>query len=424
MFGIIDCNNFYTSCERLFAPSLAQSPVVVLSNNDGCVIARSEEAKAMGIKMGIPAHEIEEIIHKNQVYVFSSNYALYGDISNRVMDVVRELVPSIEIYSIDEAFIDLSDMPYHDIEAFCYGIKDTILQYIGIPISIGVARTKTLAKVANRFAKKHLRDKGICVLDNPVDIQIALEATKVEDIWGVGSKYARMLYELSITNALQFSLLNPNWIKKKMTIHGLRVLRELNEFPCLGLEAQVNSKKTILTSRSFGKSLKDPKIISEAIATFAARCGEKLRKQKSRANLLNVFLSTNRYANEPQYHISRTIDISPSTNNTSDLIAAALRLFDMIFKTGFNYKKCGVIVHGIVPEEFVQTNLFFDIKEKVNKKNAEVMKRMDDYNKKAGRDTIRLAAMGFGREWKLRHEHKSPRYTTVIREVLTINMDK
>ncbi|MBA4852096.1 Y-family DNA polymerase [Emticicia sp. BO119] len=423
MFGIIDCNNFYASCERLFVPKLAKEPVVVLSNNDGCVIARSEEAKALGIKMGAVAHEIEDTIQKYSVKVFSSNYALYGDISNRVMEVIKSLAPAIEVYSIDEAFVDLSDMPYHDLEGFVHSIRQTILQYVGIPVSIGVARTKTLAKIANRFVKKHLREKGVCVLDNPVDIQIALQATKVEDIWGVGYQYSKILTELSIFNALQFSLLNPNWVKKKMTIQGLRTLRELNEFPCLTLELQPEPKKAILNSRSFGKSQKDKVIISEAVSTFAARCAEKLRKQKSSANLLNVFLYTNRFRNEPQYNISRTIEIENATNDTGDLIGAALRVLDIIYKPGFNYKKCGVMVSGIVPEDFVQTNLFFEIDLEVGKKNREIMRRMDEYNKKVGRDTIRMAAMGFGREWKLRQEYKSPRYTTVLGEILTINND-
>lgn len=424
MFGIIDCNNFYASCERIFAPKLDKMPVIVLSNNDGCVIARSEEAKTLGIKMGVPAHEIEEIIKKNDVHVFSSNYALYGDISNRVMEVIRSLVPAIEIYSIDEAFIDLSDMPYHNLESFVLGIRETILQYIGIPVSIGVARTKTLAKIANRFTKKYLREKGVCILDNPVDIQIALEATKIEDIWGVGFQYAKMLNEHGINNALQFSLLNPNWVQKKMTIQGRRTLKELNEFPCLSLELQPEPKKAIMNSRSFGKSQRESGPISEAIATFAARCGEKLRKQKSSASLLNVFLYTNRFRDEPQYNISRTIEIECATNDTTDLIGAALRIFKIIYKPGYNYKKCGVMVSGIVPENFIQTNLFYTIDEEVAMKSREIMKRMDDYNKKAGRDTIRLAAMGFGRDWKLRQEYRSPRYTTVLEEILKINIDK
>ncbi len=420
MYALVDCNNFYASCERIFNPKLENKPVVVLSNNDGCVIARSNEAKALGIRMGEPAFKIEDFINRNGVEVFSSNYALYGDMSDRVMKTLQEFVPQLEIYSIDEAFLDLRGMKHYDLLEYCKIIRQKVKQYTGIPVSIGIAPTKTLAKIANRYAKKHRKESGVCILDNDMDTIIALQATDVEDIWGVGRQYSRLLKEYHINTAFDFTNTPPNWIQKHLKIVGLRTLEELKGKPCLDLELQAEPKKAILNSRSFGQTQTELCILKEAVANFAARCGEKLRKQNTSTNLVHVFIHTNTFKeNEAQYYNSKVIQLPIASNHTPELIGAAHKGLDLIFKEGFNYKKAGVMVSGIVPEDQLQTNLFYEPANTENQRN--MMAKMDALNKRMGRDKIKMAAQGFNRKWKLRQEHKSPCYTTNIHEILTIN---
>jgi DNA polymerase V len=420
MYALVDCNNFYASCERIFNPQLENKPVVVLSNNDGCVIARSNEAKTLGIRMGEPAFKIEDFINRNGVEVFSSNYALYGDMSDRVMKTLQEFVPQLEIYSIDEAFLDFRGMKHHDLFEYCKMIRQKVKQYTGIPVSIGIAPTKTLAKIANRYVKKHRKESGVCILDNEIDTIIALQATDVEDIWGVGRQYSKLLKEHQINTAFDFTNTPQNWIQKHLKIVGLRTLEELKGKPCLELEFESEPKKAILNSRSFGQTQTELAVLKEAIANFAARCGEKLRKQNSCANLVHIFIHTNSFKeNEAQYYNSKVIQLPIASNNTPELIGAAYKGLELIFKEGFNYKKAGVMVSGIVPENQLQTNLFY---EPINTENERrIMAKMDALNKRMGRDKIKLAAQGFNRKWKLRQEHKSPCYTTNIYEILTIN---
>jgi DNA polymerase V len=419
MFALVDCNNFYASCERVFNPSLENKPVVVLSNNDGCVIARSNEAKAIGIKMGEPAFKIEEFIKKNEVAVYSSNYALYGDMSDRVMKTLNEFAPQLEIYSIDEAFIDLSNMPYIDLFDYCKMIRQKVKQYTGIPVSIGIAPTKTLAKLANRYVKKHRREVGVCILDNDIDTVIALQATDVEDIWGVGRQYAKLLQSNNIFTAYDFVNTPKNWIQKHLKIVGLRTQQELNGKSCISLDLQPEPKKVILNSRSFGQNQTDLGVIKEAVANFAARCGEKLRKQNSCATLVHVFIHTNAFkTDDPQYFNSKIIQLPLASAHTPELIAAAHLALDLIFKSGFRYKKAGVMVSGIVPDNQLQTNLFHEPKN--TEKDRKMMAKIDILNKLMGRDKVKFAAQGFGRTWKLRQEHKSQCYTTRIDEILII----
>jgi DNA polymerase V len=418
MFALVDCNNFYVSCERVFNAKLEGKPVVVLSNNDGCVIARSNEAKALGIQMGAPAFQLKDLIEKHRVEVFSSNYALYGDMSDRVMKTISDLVPGMEVYSIDEAFLDFRNMPYENLEELAQKIRKTVKQWTGIPVSIGIAPTKTLAKVANRYAKKHCREVGIYTIDTDTDAEKALLATPVEDIWGVGRRYSKMLNEHRIVNAMQLTNVSEEWMRQKMKVVGVRMLRELRGEICYQLENEPEPKKGICVSRSFGKSLDEIGQISEAVATFAARCAAKLRKQKSCAHIVHVFLYTNPHrADEPQYFNSKVLQLPTSTSSSFEIIRYALRGLELIYKKGYKYKKAGVMISGIVPENQVQISLFDTRRRELDVK---AMRALDELNRRMGRDTVRVAVQGFGRDWHLRQERKSRCYTTRWQELLEV----
>lgn len=417
MYGLVDCNNFYVSCERVFQCRLVGKPVVVLSNNDGCVIARSNEAKALGIKMGDLYFEKETFLKKNGVEVFSSNYALYGDMSDRVMKTIADLVPGMEVYSIDEAFIDFRNMPYQDLEALCQQIRKTVLLWTGIPVSIGLAPTKTLAKIANRYAKKFLPETGFFYIDSEFDAEKALYNTSVEDVWGIGFRYAKMLNENGIFNALQLSQAKEGWIRQQMGVVGVRMLRELQGEICYQLQTDPAAKKGICVSRSFGRSQKDILVITEAVATFAARCAEKLRKQKSCAHIIHVMLYTNPHKEEPQYFNSKVLQLPISTSSSFELIAYARRALDLIFKAGYNYKKAGVMISGIVPENQVQIDLF---DQKKREKEAKALRVVDILNRSMGRGTLRVAEEGFGQDWGLRQLQKSRCYTTRFSDLLVV----
>jgi DNA polymerase V len=420
VFALVDCNNFYASCERVFNPKLERSPVVVLSNNDGCIIARSEEAKALGIKMGEPAFLMEDLLIKNNVAVFSSNYALYGDMSERVMTSLAELVKDIEVYSIDEAFLDLHGYGYTDLPKFAMQIKKTVKQWTGLSVTIGVAPTKTLAKIANRFAKKNKEFQGFCYLTDPKDIENKLENTLVEDVWGIGSQYYILLKKTGIYNALQLSKANDAWIRKYMTVMRLRTVYELRGIPCIPLEHHPADKKNICYARSFGKSTSDIEVLKEAISNYGAQCAQKLRKQKSCANLLSVFLETNRFKEEePQYSYIKTVNLPAPTNNTPEIVHYAIGALKSIFKKAYNYKKTGIIVSGFSPDSEVQTALFDD---KDREKLNNLMKTLDEINRREGRDFVRVASQGYDRKWKLRQEKLSPRYTTNWDDFLKIKI--
>jgi DNA polymerase V len=421
MIALVDCNNFYVSCERVFNPSLEGKPVVVLSNNDGCVIARSNEAKALGIKMGEPAFKLEAFIQQHNVAVYSSNYALYGDMSNRVTQTLHEFAPALENYSIDESFLDLSNMPYVDLFEYCQMIRQKVKQYTGIPVCIGIAPTKTLAKIANRYAKKHRQAIGVCLLDNEIDTLVALQATPIEDIWGVGRQYSKLLRTNGLQTAYDFAYTPANWIQKHMKIIGLRTLQELKGEPCIALTFKAEPKKAILNSRSFGQPQTELDSIKEAVANFAARCAEKLRKQQSCANMVQVFVQTNPFkTNEPQYYNSVMVQLPLASSHTPDIIAAAQKGLQLIFKLGYKYKKAGVMVTGIVPDNQLQTSLFYEVPNA--EKGRTIMAKMDAINRVMGRDKVKMAAQGYGRKWRLRQEKKSPCYTTRLDEILVIGL--
>ncbi len=420
MFGIIDCNNFYASCERAFNPNLEGKPIVVLSNNDGCVIARSNEAKALGIEMGTPAFQIATYAQSQGLIAFSSNYTLYGDISERVVAAIASMVERYEVYSIDECFVDLSgyEKITADVYEYAWMIQQRIRRWTGIPVSIGVAPTKTLAKVANRRAKKNPLLGGIVVLKHESEIRRALDGFDIGDLWGIGRKYVNKLKALGCEDALHLSQQREEWVRKIMTVQGVRLLKELQGFSCIELELVPDRKKAICCAKSFGEYTDNRETVSEALANYAATCAKKLRKEGSIANMLTVFITTNYYSLvDAQYSATKTIHLDKATNYTPDMIHQALKALGLIWKDGFKFKKVGCIVSGLQPEEFRQAQLFTDIDWE---KEQAAMKALDTVNGWYGRDKVKVAAQGYKRDWKMIQERLSPCYTTRWKDLLTV----
>lgn len=420
MYALADCNNFYASCERVFDPSLIGRPVVVLSNNDGCVIARSNEAKALGIKMGEPAFKIKELIEKANVAVFSSNYTLYGDMSQRVMNTLASFTPDIEIYSIDEAFLGLHGFSYVDLMDYARHIRKTTMRNTGIPISLGLAPTKTLAKVANHIAKKQPQHQGVYMIANDQQRVDALKGFEIGEVWGIGRQYSKFLARYGVNTAYDFTRMPAGWVRQHMSVVGLRTQKELLGIPCIDLEHAAPPKKAIATTRSFGEMQTDLGYLSEAVASFAASCAQKLRKQQSVAQVVMVFAHTNYFRDDlPQYSASKTITLPVPTSSTMELIHYALIGLKSIFKPGFRYKKAGVIVTGISTNQHIQTSLFDSID---REKHSKLMVVVDKLNDKYGRHTVKVAAQGAGRKWKLRQERISPMYTTRWDDIITVKV--
>ncbi len=418
MYALVDCNNFYCSCERLFNPKLEGRPVIVLSNNDGCAIARSDEAKALGIEMAMPAFMIEDVIKKNNVAVFSSNYTLYGDMSERVMKTLSAFVPRIELYSIDEAFLDMHDLAYQDLLKLGMQIRKTVMKNIGIPVTVGIAATKTLAKLANRFAKKKRKDIGVHWLANDYLVKEALEATEVQDIWGIGKQYALFLKRHGFKTAADFVNAPEEWVRKNMSVVRQRLLNELKGIPAIEWEFEPKAKKNICSSRSFGQLLIKKEEIIQALTNFCAICSAKLRSEKSCAQKLHVFIHTNPYRTEDkQYVRSITIQMDVATNDTTEIIKYALKGLNIIFQDGYNYHKVGIIALDLVPEKQIQSSMF-DNTDRL--KGKTVMTAIDKLNKTFGRNVVRFAVQGYENRHKLRAEYLSKRYTTNINEVVTV----
>lgn len=419
MFALIDCNNFYASCERVFQPKLRKQPIVILSNNDGCVIARSNEAKALGVPMGAPAFEFKELFEKNNIHVFSSNYALYGDMSNRVMNLLSNFSPDIEMYSIDEAFLKFKGFQ-ENFDLLSYGkqIKKTVTQGTGIPISVGFAPTKALAKVANKIAKKFpSQTESVHLIDSEEKRIKALKWLPVEDIWGIGKQHSKRLKNEGINTAYDFTLMNKFWVQKNLSIVGLRLQNELQGIPCLDLESPAD-KKNIATTRSFDTNYTDYELIKERVSTFAVACATKLRKQKSCCNALMVFIHTNRHRKDlPQYSRNIVLKLPYPTNSNIELAKFALQGLDKIFKKGFAYKKAGVIVMDFTPENTEQIMLF----ENSNPKHKLLMNTIDKINDAIGTTKIKLGSQDIKKTWKMRQEKLTPHYTTKISEVIKIN---
>ena len=410
MFGLIDCNNFYVSCERLFRPDLAARPVVVLSNNDGCIIARSNEAKVLGLGMGAPYFKQEPLIRKHNVAVFSSNYPLYGDISQRVMDVLMRFEPDVEVYSIDEAFVRLPAGKHYDLESWCRFLKATVQKHTGIPVSIGLGPTKTLAKIANRFAKKAPSAAGIFIITERQPPDSLLAAVPVDDIWGIGRHHAARLKNHSIYTALEFKNCTDAWIRKLLTVTGLRTAMELRGIPCISLEKTGPAKKSICTSRSFGQPVHTLDDLQEAVATYATQAASKLRNGGRRATVVDVFVRTNSFRkDEPQYCTRRTFTLPAPSSHTATLIKVALASLKAIYRPGYRYQKAGVLLSGLVPDKHEQLPLFTT---PAPRDKTSLMKAVDEINRRWGRDTIQPAAAGLAKNWHFRQMKKSPAYTT------------
>lgn len=413
MFGLMDCNNFYASCERVFNPSLNGKPIVVLSNNDGCVIARSNEAKELGIKMGVPAYQINDVVKRFDVAVFSSNYTLYGDMSGRVMSILSELAPSVEIYSIDEAFVELSGI--RNLHTLGTQIKDEVTRGTGIPVSLGIAPTKTLAKVANKYAKKYAAYDRLCIIDTEEKREKALRLFDIRDVWGIGRRQAVKLTKQRVKTAYDFTQLPGSWVRKNMTIVGERTWKELRGISCIDMETAPPAKKQICTSRSFGKMIEDLPTLSEAIATHASTCARKLREQKSYATSLMVFIHTNNFREDlPQYWKNTVVKLPVPTADTLEIVHHALAGLNNIFMQGYRYKKAGVIITEITDN--AQLGLF-DSVDRIKRNN--LMQAVDKINSKY-QQHIKLAVQGNGRDWKLKQEQLSNHYTTDINEIITI----
>lgn len=419
MFALIDCNNFYASCERVFRPDLNGKPVVILSNNDGCVIARSNEAKAMGIPMGAPAFKFEKLFKENNVHVFSTNFPLYGDMSNRVMNILSDFSPDMEIYSIDECFLKLHGFELFNLQEHGLNMRLKVVKWTGIPISVGIAPTKALAKAANRIAKKFPeRTNGVYIIDTDEKREKALKWLKIEDVWGIGRKHAKRLQDIGIFTAFDFIKLSDDWVKRNMSVVGLRLKHDLQGIPTLDLE-DVQPKKNIATTRSFETNYTEFEQLAERVTAFTASCAEKLRKQKSCCNSLMVFVQTNRFAKDlPQYNRNIVIKLPFATNSTIELTKFSLLALKQIFKEGYHYKKAGVIVQDFVPENEIQTQLF----DNRNEKHVPLMKAIDKINAQFGQQKIRLASQDPKKIWKMKQQKLSPRYTTDLRDIITINL--
>lgn len=417
MFGLIDCNSFYCSVEQVYEPRARNKPVVVLSNNDGCVISRTKEAKALGIAMGEPAFKREKFYEENGVWIFSSNYTLYGDYSARVMETVKSLVKEVEIYSIDESFLNLSQYSYRDLYKFANEIRETVLQHTGIPTGIGVGPSKTLSKVANKLAKK---GDGVCVLRSQEEIRKALSDFPVGDLWGVGGQYQKKLNSFGIFTALDLIKQNDAWILKQFTKVGLKMVKELRGEACYKLEELPPPKKNICVAKSFGHDLFKYSDVREALATYAAIAAAKLRRQGLCASAVIVFLETNSFKTElPQYCNSLCLPLPVQSNSTFEIFKYAESILDNIYFPGYAYKKTGILLEGLVSAESVQTDLFYDFD---YKKQNHLMIALDKINAVMGRDTVKLAAQGTRRNFRMRQERLSKRFTTSWDELLTIRI--
>ena len=419
MFGLCDCNNFFVSCERVFDPSLEGRPVVVLSNNDGCVVSRSNEAKAIGIKMGQPLYQIRDYIKKYNVAVRSSNYQLYGDMSQRVMTTLKQFVPAIEIYSIDEAFLLLDGYRTEQLKKFGEELARTVRRNTGIPVSIGISHTKTLAKIASKLCKKYPKLNSACLMYRDEDIRKVLEKFPVEDVWGIGRRQAKMFHDCRIMTAAQLCDLPEAWIDNRLNITGKRTWLELKGTPCIDFSHEAADKQSITVSRSFSKELYGIEELHETITTFAGIAAEKLRKQKCVAQELQVFIFTNRHReDQPQRFECGQVQFATATDSTLEIVKAATDTLKSIYRQGFGYKKSGVRLSRITPATAVQASLFDEIDRPKHKK---LMAAIDRINTEMGRDSVKLVSQGTLTDHTNR-EHLSPQYTTRWENILVVKV--
>lgn len=409
MLALADCDQFYVSCERAFNPKLRDRPVVVLSNNDGCIVARSPEVKALGIPMGAPLFEIDHLVDRHDIQVFSSNYALYGDMSHRVMTALAQFAPEVEIYSIDEAFLDLSELGDRDLVERASTLRETVLKWTGIPISLGLAPTKVLAKIATRLAKRSPQWQGVFNLAISSDADDILAATDVADVWGIGRKYAAWLHARGVTSALHLRDASEGLIRQKLGVVGARLQLELRGISCLPLELCPPAKQETCVSRSFGRVVSSLPELKEALALRTTRLGEKLRAQRQAATSLQVFARTSAFDENP-YSNAVTVTLPTATNHTPALLGHALRGTEAIFQAGYRFKKAGVIAMGLLPETIEQGHLFEPPRDR--QRDRELMSVVDSLNRRFGSGTVGFAASGMKRPWQMRCSWRSRRFTT------------
>lgn len=429
LYALIDCNNFYVSCERVFNPKLVNKPVVVLSNNDGCVIARSEEAKLLGVEMGVPFFKIKPFCRQRGIAVCSSNYALYGDLAQRVVTIIESLEPCVEVYSIDEVFVALDGVANINLKKYLTYLQSVIKRWVGIPVSIGVGQTKTLAKIASFQAKKRLK-QPICILGQDIAQRFALETTPVAEVWGIGRRWCRRLAHYDINNAFDLSCSEPLFMRQQFNVVLANTVRELKGQSCLDLIENLPNKKNISSSRSFGKPLRDFNQIMEALSNYCARAAEKLRQQHSLATTVQIFLRTNAFSQTTPYHCkSVQMLLSEPTNDTGYIIQCAKQGLKSIYVAGVDYHKAGVLLGELINErEGQQLSLFADhekpTKQKISHNHVtRAAKTLDAINQRFGRDVLYLASQRRHaiQEWQMRSEYCSPRYTTRWAELLSVN---
>lgn len=419
MFALVDCNNFYASCQRVFQPNLVGKPIVVYSNNDGCVISRSNEAKALGVPMGAAAYQWEKFFEQNGIEVFSANFALYGDMSQRVMTILNDFSPEMEVYSIDEAFIKFQGFEHFNLQHIGESMHRRVTKGTGIPISVGIAPTKALAKVANRIAKKFPQHtNNVYLIDDEEKRIKALRWLKIEDVWGIGRKHAKRLQAIGVKTALDFTMLDDRWVQENMAIIGLRLKRDLEGKPTLDLE-EAQQKKNIAITRSFEGNHAERDFLEERISTFAVSCAEKLRLQKSCCNSVMVFIQTNRHRIDlPQYNRSIVLNLPFPTNSSIEISNFALKALSVIFREGYEYKRAGVIVQDFTDEDKTQMSLF----ENSDERHKKLMQSIDKLNTMFGQQKIKLGSQDPKKVWKMKQEKLSPSYTTKLSDIIVIRV--
>ncbi|MFI3305107.1 MAG: Y-family DNA polymerase [Rikenellaceae bacterium] len=419
MIGLCDCNNFYVSCERLFDPRLEGRPVVVMSSNDGCVIARSNEAKALGIKMSQPMFQIRDLVARYGVVAKSGNLQLYGDISERVMMTLRAEVPSIEIYSIDEAFLDLSQIEASDVTPFAQALARRVRRNVGVPVSIGVAPSKTLAKVASKLCKSYPKLNGACLMHRAEDVAKVLSSYPVGEVWGIGRRSVAMLSEYNIRTAEEFRAAPREWVRAKMGVVGERTWRELWGESCIEIDLAPSERQSIMVSRSFHADIDEIEPLGRSVADFASRATEKLRVQGSVASQMQVFLMTNRHRDDqPQHSEGRMVNFSTPTDSTLEIVKAATQALKQLYRVGYRYKKAGVVLYEISSNSGVQCSMFDEVD---RTKHRVLMETMDRLNSQMGRTTIKVGSQGEGAAHSS-SENRSPNYTTAWSDILNIKV--
>ncbi|WP_338732458.1 Y-family DNA polymerase [Mangrovimonas cancribranchiae] len=417
MYALVDCNNFYASCERVFNPNLQGQPVAILSNNDGCVISRSDEAKTLGLPMGAPIFKWEAFCKQNNIRVFSSNYPLYGDMSSRVMSILKQFTPDVEVYSIDEAFLQFKGFQYYDFNDYGTQMRRRILKWTGIPTCVGIAPTKALSKVANKIARKFPNEtNGVYVINSEAKRIKALKWLKIEDVWGIGRRLAKRLKAKGCNTAFDFTQLPNDWVRNNFSVTELKLKNDLEGIPSIQLD-EVTNKRAIATTRSFEYTFSDIDNIKERVSTFATSCAEKLRKQQSSCYMILVTLSSDRHKKEAEQHrTSKTIHLAYPTDSTLIISSQAVKAAINMFKPGIKYKRAGVIVMGLVPNNNYQLHLF----EHENPKHKPLMLAIDKLNKKYKDYKIKLGNQDLERTWKMRQERLSLKYTTNINQIITV----